>query len=135
VIELAFAELQPRDMDVVGLVAHTVGTTLRGAVYSSALGSALVRQSSSMKAQVQQEELRDQRRVGEQSQVLRSRATLENQTELEQTNEQPDRSRPCHWTTKCRAACAGAVKTDLETPRRGTTRQPLQVEFLANAIA
>ncbi|CDS53942.1 Signal transduction histidine kinase [Polaromonas sp. CG9_12] len=93
VVEMAFfRELQPRDMELVGLVAHTIGTALHGAVYRQRLQDALGEtQQLNEELQVQQEELRTaNEELQEQSHVLQqSQATLENQqAELEQTNEQ-----------------------------------------------
>ncbi|WP_029523853.1 response regulator [Polaromonas glacialis] len=93
VVEMAFFRgLQPRDMELTGLVAHTIGTALHGAVYRQRLQDALGEtQQLNEELQVQQEELRTaNEELQEQSNVLsQSQATLENQqAELEQTNEQ-----------------------------------------------
>ena len=93
VVEMAFLRaLQPRDMELAGLVAHTIGTALHGAVYRQRLQDALGEtQQLNEELQVQQEELRTaNEELQEQSNVLsQSQATLENQqAELEQTNEQ-----------------------------------------------
>ena len=93
VVEMAFLrELQPRDIELVELLAHTIGTALHGAVYRQRLQEALGEtQQLNEELQVQQEELRTaNEELQEQSQILQqSQATLENQqAELEQTNEQ-----------------------------------------------
>ena len=93
VVEMAFLrELQPRDIELVELLAHTIGTALHGAVSRQRLQEALGEtQQLNEELQVQQEELRTaNEELQEQSQILQqSQATLENQqAELEQTNEQ-----------------------------------------------
>ena len=93
VVELAFFRaLLPRDMELVRLVGHTIGTALAGAVNRQRLQDALGEtQQLNEELQVQQEELRTaNEELQEQSQILsQSQATLENQqAELEQTNEQ-----------------------------------------------
>ena len=93
VVEMAFFRgLQPRDMELAGLIAHTIGTAMHGAVYRQRLQDALGEtQQLNEELQVQQEELRTaNEELQEQSHILsQSQATLENQqAELEQTNEQ-----------------------------------------------
>ena len=93
VLEMAFFRgLQPRDLELAGLVAHTIGTALHGAVNRQRLQDALGEtQQLNEELQVQQEELRTaNEELQEQSNILsQSQATLENQqAELEQTNEQ-----------------------------------------------
>ena len=93
VIELAFLRaLAPRDLELAGIMANSIGTALHSAFYRQRLQDALAEtQQLNEELQVQQEELRTaNEELQEQSRVLsQSQATLENQqAELEQTNEQ-----------------------------------------------
>ena len=93
VVEMAFfRELQPRDLELVELIAHTIGAALHGAVHRQRLQDVLAEtQQLNEELQTQQEELRTaNEELQEQSNILsKSQATLENQqAELEQTNEQ-----------------------------------------------
>ena len=91
VVELAFLRLlAPRDLELVRLLANSIGTALHGAIYRQRLQEALAQtQQLNEELQVQQEELRTaNEELQEQSRALsQSQATMENQqAELEQTN-------------------------------------------------
>ena len=135
VVEMAFfRELQPRDMELVGLVAHTIGTALHGAVYRQRLQDALGEtQQLNEELQVQQEELRTaNEELQEQSQILlQSQATLENQqAELEQTNEQLAEQA---MSLDHKNAALRQAQTDLEARAEELARASrYKSEFLAN---
>ncbi|MEO8013116.1 MAG: response regulator [Polaromonas sp.] len=135
VVEMAFFRgLQPRDMELVELVAHTIGTALHGAVYRQRLQDALGEtQQLNEELQVQQEELRTaNEELQEQSQILQqSQATLENQqAELEQTNEQLAEQA---MSLDHNNAALRKAQADLEARAEELTRASrYKSEFLAN---
>ena len=135
VVEMAFLrQLQPRDMELVALVAHTIGTALHGAVYRQRLQDALGEtQQLNEELQVQQEELRTaNEELQEQSHILsQSQATLENQqAELEQTNEQLAEQA---LSLDNNNAALRQAQTDLEARAEELSRASrYKSEFLAN---
>ena len=135
VVEMAFLrELQPRDMELAALVAHSLGTALHGAVSRQRLQDALGQtQQLNEELQVQQEELRTaNEELQEQSQILQqSQATLENQqAELEQTNEQLAEQA---LSLDQKNAALRQAQTDLEARAEELTRASrYKSEFLAN---
>lgn len=135
VVEMAFLrELQPRDMELAALVAHSLGTALHGAVSRQRLQDALGQtQQLNEELQVQQEELRTaNEELQEQSQILQqSQATLENQqAELEQTNEQLAEQA---LSLDQKNAALHQAQTDLEARAEELTRASrYKSEFLAN---
>ena len=135
VVEMAFLrELQPRDMELAALVAHSLGTALHGAVSRQRLQDALGEtQQLNEELQVQQEELRTaNEELQEQSQILQqSQATLENQqAELEQTNEQLAEQA---LSLDQKNSALRQAQTDLEARAEELTRASrYKSEFLAN---
>ena len=92
VVELAFFRaLAPRDLELVKIVANSIGTALHGVVYRQRLQEALAKtQQLNQELQVQEELRAVNEELEEQSRVLtQSQAMLKNQqSELEQTNRQ-----------------------------------------------
>ena len=135
VVEMAFFRgLQPRDMELVGLVAHTIGTALHGAVFRQRLQDALGEtQQLNEELQAQQEELRTaNEELQKQSNVLsQSQTTLENQqAELEQTNEQLAEQA---MSLDHKNAALRQAQIDLEARAEELTRASrYNSEFLAN---